>query len=121
MQGESGAASTVVGFENHSGHTYLGEGMRPLGKVLKGFGNNGQDGWEGCRHGNAIGSYLHGSLLPKNPHLADELILAALERRYGATALPPLDDGLEWMAHKAAVERTYGGRAGSRGKHSRGR
>ncbi len=102
----AGNRQTLVGFENHSGHTYLGPDMRPLGRVVTGFGNNGADGLEGCRTGNAIGTYLHGSLLPKNPELADEMILAALQRRYGIDALPPLDDALEQRAHDAAVRRT---------------
>ncbi len=102
----TGRKETLVGFENHSGHTYLGPGMRPLGRVVSGFGNNGEDGFEGCRAGNAIGTYLHGSLLPKNSRLADEIILAALHRRYGIESLPPLDDTLEERAHEAAVRRT---------------
>ncbi len=105
-QTASGGTGTLVGFENHSGHTYLGPGAKPLGKVLSGFGNNGEDGTEGYRAGNAIGTYMHGSLLPKNPRLADELILAALQRRYGIDSLPPLDDALEERAHDAAVRRT---------------
>ncbi len=95
---------TVVGFENHRGRTRLGEGLRPLGRVLKGFGNNGEDGYEGCRWNNLIGTYLHGSLLPKNPHLADWLIARALERR-GITGLEPLDDRLELTAHRQVAER----------------
>lgn len=102
----AGGKQTLVGFENHSGHTYLGPDMKPLGRVIKGFGNNGEDGTEGCCAGNAIGTYLHGSLLPKNPRLADEIILAALKRRYGMDSLPPLDDTLEERAHEAAVRRT---------------
>ncbi|MCR4424984.1 MAG: glutamine amidotransferase, partial [Firmicutes bacterium] len=74
---------TVVGFENHSGRTYLGEGIRPLGRVLLGRGNNGKDGFEGAVHSNAIGTYLHGPLLPKNPKLCDDLVHTALRRRYG--------------------------------------
>ncbi|MGH2634212.1 MAG: type 1 glutamine amidotransferase, partial [Tepidiformaceae bacterium] len=93
----------VVGFENHGGRTYLAAGQRPFGLVRRGYGNNADDGGEGARYKNAIGTYLHGSLLPKNPALADELILAALRRRYGAeTALPPLDDAAEESAHGAA-------------------
>jgi len=97
--------STVVGFENHSGKTRLGPGCRPLGRVMRGFGNNGEDGCEGAIQGHAIGCYLHGSLLPKNPHLADLLIRWALEHRYGASApaLAPLADALEWQAHAAAL------------------
>ena len=94
---------TLVGFENHSGKTYLGEGCRPLAKVLSGHGNNGEDGTEGAVYKNAFGTYLHGSLLPKNPHLADHLIQLALKRRYGEVELESLDDGLEWEAHRAAI------------------
>ncbi len=73
---------TLVGFENHGGQTYLGT-AQPLGKVLKGNGNNAQDGTEGAIYRNAYGTYLHGSLLPKNPHFADHLIELALKRSYG--------------------------------------
>jgi CobQ-like glutamine amidotransferase family enzyme len=91
---------TLVGFENHSGRTFLGEGLRPLGRVLKGHGNNGADGSEGAVGGNLFGTYLHGSLLPKNPHLADLIIERSLKRR-----LDPLDDALELAAHRRLVER----------------
>jgi lipid II isoglutaminyl synthase (glutamine-hydrolysing) len=74
--------STLVGFENHGGRTYLGT-AKPLGKVLKGYGNNAEDHTEGAVYRNAFGSYIHGSLLPKNPHFADHLIALALERTYG--------------------------------------
>lgn len=94
----------VVGFENHGGRTYLGPGQEPFGAVKRGFGNNAEDGREGARTKNAIGTYLHGSILPKNPALADELILAALRRRYGAdVTLPPLDDTAEKAAHASAA------------------
>lgn len=94
----------VVGFENHGGRTYLGPRAKPFGRVEYGFGNNAQDGAEGARYRNAIGTYLHGSLLPRNPALADELILAALRRRYGDSVdLPPVDDAAERAAHVAAV------------------
>ena len=73
----------VVGFENHSGKTYLGSGVKPLGHVLEGYGNNGEDHTEGARVHNVIGTYMHGSLLPKNPAIADFLIRTAVERRYG--------------------------------------
>lgn len=75
---------TLVGFENHGGRTYLGT-ARPLGKVLKGYGNNAEDHSEGAMYRNAFGTYMHGSLLPKNPHFADHLISIALERKYGTT------------------------------------
>lgn len=96
--------TTVVGFENHSGLTYLGEGVSPLGQVLEGYGNNGEDGQEGAVSGNLYGTYLHGSLLPKNPQLADTLIQAALSVRYGkAVSLEPLPDTAELRAHQRAL------------------
>ncbi len=95
---------TLVGFENHSGRTFLGAGLRPLGRVRVGSGNNGQDGTEGVAQGTIFGTYLHGSLLPKNPHLADRVILAALRRR-GVEGLEPLDDSLELEAHRRVLER----------------
>lgn len=99
---------TIVGFENHGGRTTLGPKMKPLAKVLKGFGNNGSDGFEGATFRNAIGSYFHGPLLPKNPHLADWLIQKALEVKYNKKiTLAPLDDTLEWQAHKFIVNK-YG-------------
>ncbi|MCL6581078.1 MAG: glutamine amidotransferase, partial [Firmicutes bacterium] len=103
--GLAGYRRTLVGFENHSGRTYLGPRVTPLGRVCVGFGNNGEDGSEGAVYRNLVATYLHGSLLPKNPWLADWLIAQALARRYGAAAaaLPPLDDSLERAAHRAAV------------------
>jgi lipid II isoglutaminyl synthase (glutamine-hydrolysing) len=96
----------LVGFENHSGRTYLGAGLRPLGRVLAGHGNNGEDGTEGAIYRNMFGCYMHGSLLPKNPQLADHLIGLALARRYGAqAALTPLRDDLELAAQRTMVER----------------
>jgi CobQ-like glutamine amidotransferase family enzyme len=95
----------LVGFENHSGRTLLGPGVQPLGRVRVGRGNNGQDGTEGARHRHAIGCYLHGSFLPKNPAVSDYLIAAAVARRYGPLSLPPLDDRLERQAHASALER----------------
>lgn len=88
----------LVGFENHSGQTYLKKEGMSLGLVTRGFGNNGQDKSEGCVYKNAIGCYMHGSLLPKNPHLADWLLEKALNIK-----LPPLDDSLELQAHKEAI------------------
>lgn len=120
--------STLVGFENHGGRTYLGT-AKPLGKVLKGHGNNSEDHTEGAIYRNAFGTYMHGSLLPKNPHFADHLISLALRRTYGVQNLPapledgepstitakadheqaallaPLDDSLEWEAHASLLER----------------
>ena len=96
----------LIGFENHSGRTYLGPGARPLGRVLAGHGNNGEDGGEGAVYRNAFGCYMHGSLLPKNPFFADHLIGLALRRRYGPGAeLAPLDDRLELAAQRTMVER----------------
>ena len=93
----------VAGFENHGGRTYLGPGVTPLGRVVRGFGNNGGDGFEGVRAGTLFGTYIHGPLLPKNAWLADHLIRLALARREGAApALEPLDDALESAAHESA-------------------
>jgi CobQ-like glutamine amidotransferase family enzyme len=101
---------TLAGFENHGGRTYLGPEAQPLGRVLKGFGNNGKDGFEGVRHRNLIGTYLHGPLLPKNAWLADHLIALALERRYGERPeLAPLDDELELAAQRVARDVALGG------------
>ena len=98
-----GGPLTVAGFENHGGRTYLGDGASPLGKVLKGHGNNGEDGFEGVRRSNMFGTYLHGPLLPKNSELADRLIALALARREGTEPdLAPLDDKLEQAAHASA-------------------
>ena len=102
---EGGVEREIVGFENHGGRTELGIGAQPLAKVVVGHGNNGRDGTEGAVHRHAVGCYLHGSLLPKNPALADWLLAAGLRRRYGSVALEPLDDRLERSAHAAAVER----------------
>ena len=96
----------VIGFENHSGRTYLGKGVESLGKMIKGFGNNGKDGTEGVRFKNTFGTYSHGPVLPKNPQLADILISKALENKYGKSNLSPLDDSLESKARKQ-VNRLY--------------
>lgn len=94
----------LIGFENHSGKTYLKEEATPLGRVIKGSGNNGEDRSEGCIYKNAIGSYMHGSLLPKNPQLADWLLQKALETKYGQPVkLSELNDELENRAHRAAL------------------
>lgn len=96
----------LVGFENHSGRTYLGPLGEPLARVVIGAGNNGEDGLEGARYRNAFGTYLHGPLLPKNPGFADHLISLALRRRYGSdVTLTDLDDSAEARAHQAVVER----------------
>jgi CobQ-like glutamine amidotransferase family enzyme len=93
----------LAGFENHGGRTHLGPGATPLGRVIRGFGNNGNDGQEGVRRANIIGTYLHGPLLPKNAWLADRLIQLALARREGSEPeLAPLDDALEAAAHESA-------------------
>ena len=96
---ESAGGSTVVGFENHSGRTILGSGLEPLGTVLAGFGNNGEDGTEGAHWKNVFGTYSHGPMLPKNPEFCDMLLAAALERKYGRAALEPLNDAAERSAH----------------------
>lgn len=99
---------TLVGFENHSGLTYLEGNTKPIGKSIVGNGNNGTDGFEGARFKNVFGTYLHGSLLPKNPHFADYLISLALEKRYGQKVeLPPLDDTLELETHNSLVNKSY--------------
>jgi len=102
---EALAVSTLVGFENHSGKTYLGPALKPMGKIIRGHGNNGEDGLEGVRYKNVFGTYLHGPLLPKNPALADLLLGLALKRRGWASPLIPLDNSLEIKAHQAVVSR----------------
>jgi CobQ-like glutamine amidotransferase family enzyme len=110
-----GQRRTLVGFENHSGRTYLGPSTRPLGRAVVGAGNNGEDHTEGAVYKGAIGCYLHGSLLPKNPWLADRLLATALRHRLGEPVeLAPLDDRLEEDAHQAMAERIRG--AGGRVK-----
>jgi CobQ-like glutamine amidotransferase family enzyme len=94
----------LVGYENHSGRTYLGPKAQPLGRVLAGWGNNGKDGYEGAIYKNVFGTYLHGPVLPKNPWFTDLLIRRALARRYGEVALPALDDATEQAAHEAALK-----------------
>ncbi len=95
----------LVGFENHSGLTYLAEGAAPMGRIRVGRGNNGADGTEGAIHKHAIGCYLHGSLLPKNPTLTDWLIASALGRLGAVPQLHALDDQIESSAHQSAVGR----------------
>lgn len=96
----------LVGFENHSGRTFLKKGAVPLGMVIKGFGNNGSDQTEGCIYKNAIGCYMHGSLLPKNHKLADWLLKKALEVKYKKGIIfKPLNDDLELKAHGIAVKK----------------
>ncbi len=92
---------TIVGFENHGGRTYLGKGVKPFARVIKGCGNNGQDGTEGAMYKNCIATYSHGPFLTKNPHIADWLISKTIEIKYNKKILlEPLDDTLEWQAHK---------------------
>jgi lipid II isoglutaminyl synthase (glutamine-hydrolysing) len=110
---DSGPPRTLAGFENHAGHTYLDEGAEPLGRVVAGFGNDGESGYEGCRVGRALGTYLHGPLLPRNPWLADWLLEQALAHRLGEPpALEPLADDLEIAAHTVSAHRarSRGGR-----------
>jgi len=95
---------TIVGFENHGGRTY--SNYDPLALVKIGCGNNGEDGKEGLVYKNCIGTYLHGPILPKNPHLADHLILKALERKYDINSLKELDDKFEQLAHQKVVNQT---------------
>ncbi len=100
--------NTLVGFENHSGLTYLQGDTKSLGIVSVGNGNNGKDGLEGGRYKNVFGTYLHGSLLPKNPHFADYLIELALEKRYGEKfKLSKLDDKIEMDAHNSLIDKSY--------------
>ncbi len=96
-----GERRTVAGFENHAGRTLLDPGAVPLGRVLAGFGNDGESGFEGCRVGRALGTYLHGPLLPRNPWLADWLLGQAL----GGLTLEPLPDELEAQAHEVSAAR----------------
>jgi lipid II isoglutaminyl synthase (glutamine-hydrolysing) len=110
-----GQHRTLVGFENHSGRTYLGPNLRPLGRTVVGAGNNGEDRTEGAVYKGAIGCYLHGSLLPKNPWLADRLLAQAVSHHRGEpVTLEPLDDRLEDDAHRAVEARIRG--AGGRVK-----
>jgi lipid II isoglutaminyl synthase (glutamine-hydrolysing) len=111
---DPGERWTVVGFENHAGRTILEEGALPLGRVAAGFGNDGRSGFEGCRLGNAVGTYLHGPLLPRNPRLADWLLARAVEHHTGERPrFEPLPDELEREAHAVASAR-----ARSRGRRS---
>jgi Predicted glutamine amidotransferase len=96
----------LVGFENHSGRTFHGPGVQPLGRVLVGYGDNGQDRKGGAIYRNTFGCYLHGALLPKNPQLTDHLIELALRRRYGTQVeLAPLPDERELTAQRVMVQR----------------
>ncbi len=95
----------IIGYENHSGQTFLGAGVEPLGKVIKGAGNNGQDEYEGARVRNVLGSYMHGSLLPKNPAIADWLIETAAMNRYGEFTPTVIEDRFAREARKIALTR----------------
>jgi lipid II isoglutaminyl synthase (glutamine-hydrolysing) len=95
--------TTLVGFENHGGRTFLAGGVQPLGRVVSGFGNNGEDGGEGAVYRNVFGTYLHGSMLPKNPKFADHVIETALRRTHKGFRLTEIDDDVENAAHTAAV------------------
>jgi lipid II isoglutaminyl synthase (glutamine-hydrolysing) len=110
-----GERRTIAGFENHAGRTYLDEGTEPLGRVVAGFGNDGASGAEGCRVGRAIGTYLHGPLLPRNPWLADWVLAQAIAHSTGgeAPAFGPLRDELEQQAHAVSARRARdrGGRS----------
>jgi lipid II isoglutaminyl synthase (glutamine-hydrolysing) len=111
---EPGVQRTLAGFENHAGRTKLDAGAVPLGRVVSGFGNDGESGYEGCRVGRAVGTYLHGPLLPRNPWFADWLLAQALAHATGdePIALTPLPDELEGAAHAVSARRaeTRGGR-----------
>jgi CobQ-like glutamine amidotransferase family enzyme len=100
-----GGLKRLVGFENHSGRTYLGPEVKPLGRVIAGSGNNGEDGGEGARYRQVYGTYLHGPVLPKNPWFTDFLTWQSLRHRYGEVEpLAPLSDGAEERAHEAAFK-----------------
>ena len=101
------ADDLIVGFENHSGQTFLGEGIKPIGKVLSGYGNNEKAEYEGMHYKNVFGAYCHGPMLPKNPRFCDLLLQTALDRKYGRStvALTELDDTLENNAHNYMVNR----------------
>ena len=111
---EPGRWRTLAGFENHAGRTRLDAGAEPLGRVVAGFGNDGESGFEGCRLGRALGTYLHGPLLPRNPWLADWLLAQALAHASDGDppALDPLADELEARAHDVSARRAHarGGR-----------
>lgn len=101
----SDAFGDIIGYENHSGQTFLGEGATPLATVVKGAGNNAKDGHEGVRYKNVIGTYLHGSILPKNPTIADFLIQTAAESKYGTFSPDLIDDMFADLAREVARNR----------------
>jgi CobQ-like glutamine amidotransferase family enzyme len=103
---DPGVKRTLAGFENHAGRTRLDAGAEPLGRVLAGFGNDGESGGEGCRAGRVVGTYLHGPLLPRNAWFADWLLSQALAHRLGEPPeLEPLGDELESQAHAVSSRR----------------
>lgn len=95
---------TYVGFENHSGRTYIND-LKPLGKCIYGYGNNGEDGYEGCIYKNTFCTYFHGSLLSKNPELADRILKLALDKKYGDISLTPIDDDFALKAKESILSR----------------
>lgn len=95
----------IIGYENHSGQTFLGKNVQPFGRVFRGAGNNGQDDTEGARTHNVIGTYMHGSILPKNPSVADFLIEKAVSKKYGEFTPTVIDDRFASLARKVAVKR----------------
>jgi len=100
------AGQTLAGFENHAGRTYLEDGAEPLGRVLAGFGNDGTSGYEGCKAGRVVGTYLHGPLLPRNPWFADRMLAeAAAHQLRDVPTFEPLDDELELQAHGVSADR----------------
>ena len=111
---DAGDRRTIAGFENHAGRTHLDARAEPLGRVVAGFGNDGESGYEGCRVDRAVGTYLHGPLLPRNPWLADWLLAQALAHAVGGEPpeLDPLPDALEAQAHAVSAQRAHdrGGR-----------
>ena len=105
---EPGVRRTLAGFENHAGRTRLDPAAEPLGRVIAGFGNDGESGYEGCRVGRAVGTYLHGPLLPRNPWFADWVLAQALGHASGSAEAPvfePLEDELEAAAHRVSARR----------------
>lgn len=102
---DSSEFGRIVGFENHSGLTYLRKGVEPFAKVIRGGGNNNQDKSEGARYRNVIGTYLHGSLLPKNPQIADWMLQIAFTKKFGSFTPKPIDDSIADLARKHAFKR----------------
>ena len=101
----STAFGDIIGYENHSGHTYLGESATPFATTIRGAGNNSKDGHEGALYKNVIGTYMHGSILPKNPAVADFLIKTAVKRKYGAFSHDLIDDMFADLAREVARNR----------------